>query len=824
MFDSNMFADIILPLPLKQLFTYRIPSEMNNNCTIGKRVVVMFGRKKFYTGIIKFIHKNKPTDYELKDIVSVLDDNPIITNIQFKFWDWLSNYYMCSQGEIMNAALPSGLKLESETKIIYNDIDESQDFKFNIKEESLIYALKTHKILSINKVASILNQKTFVNHIKSLLDKGIIRVEEETKNKYKPKLIAYYTLSKEFEKEEKLKELFKKLEKAPKQLKILVNYLTKTKFKITELLANDILDGIKVNSSILNTMVKKNIFVKEKKEISRFKNYDEKILEPKILSETQSKAYNDINNKFITKDTVLLHGVTSSGKTEIYIHLIKDYLDKGKQILYLLPEIALTAQIINRLKFIFGDLVCVYHSKFNDSERVEIWNSVNSLTSKKQHDYRIILGARSSIFLPFDNLGLIIVDEEHENSYKQQSPSPRYNARDSAIVLSKLHNAKILLATATPSIESYHNVLKGKYALVELQNRYKNIKLPEIKIANIREAYRKKQMKSHFSPTLLQNIKAALDNNEQIILFQNRRGFSPFVECKTCGWIPKCEYCDVSLTYHKYTNELVCHYCGYTVSNFNKCKACSDIAMQTKGFGTEKIEDEITIFFPDIVVKRMDYDTTRNKNSYYKIIKDFEDKKIDILVGTQMVSKGLDFDNVSLVGILNADTLLNYPDFRAYERSYQLMTQVSGRAGRKNKQGKVIIQTSDPKNRIINYVLNNQYNKMLESELSERQKYKYPPFYRLISITLKHKNKQIVDDSSKLMAEKLRILFGSRVLGPEYPIINRIQNKYLKKILLKIEKNKSTTKAKEILDKIFDEIKIIKEYRYVTIVCDVDPL
>ena len=823
MSDKSFFADVILPIPIPKLFTYHIPQNLTDEIKPGKRIVVQFGQKKIYSALVKNIHSNKPSLYKTKDIISVLDNEPIINNIQFLFWQWISEYYMCSLGEVYKAALPSGLKLESETKILPN-INFSDFSNFSENEELIFNALESKNVLTIKETNLLTERKNSLPIIKSLLDKKAIFVEEKLKDTYKPKIEKYVSLKSEITNEE-LNNIFDKLSKAQKQLELLMAYIKLSNFfqpnATTEIKKSDLLKIPNASQQAYTSLIKKNIFTEHKKEISRILNTNKVISEKNILNTYQQKALKEIKENFETKDVVLLHGVTSSGKTEIYIHLINETIKAGKQILYLLPEIALTTQIISRLKNVFGEKIGVYHSKFNDFERVEIWNNI--LDKNNENKYDIVLGVRSSIFLPFSNLGLIIVDEEHENTYKQFDPAPRYNARDAAIVLAKLHNAKTLLGTATPSIETFYNTKNDKFALVELKHRYKNIEMPEIIVADIHRATLKKQMKSIFTPTLLENIQLALDKNKQIILFQNRRGFSPYLQCATCGWIPRCKNCDVSLTYHKHSNSLVCHYCGYTTKVNQTCEACGSSTMQTKGFGTEKIEEEISIFFPDAKVARMDLDSTRSKNAYQKIIQNFENHNIDILIGTQMISKGLDFDDVEVVGILNADSMLYYPDFRAYERSYQLMSQVSGRAGRKNKRGKVIIQTTKPDHKIIKNVIDNDYIGMFNSELIDRKQFRYPPFTRIIKITLKHKNIETLNRASQKFADELKQTFGNRIVGPQSPIINKIQLFYLKTILIKIEKTKSIAKTKQIISKSAIKINTIDNYKNLHIIIDVDP-
>ena len=821
--DENLYTDLIIPVPLPKLFTYNIPEDLISECKIGKRVIVQFGKKKMYTGLIKNIHHTPPS-YETKNILSVIDTEPIINNLQFDFWDWIAGYYMCTLGEIYKAALPAGLKLESETNIsINNHVDYSG---ISEKEEILIGLLTNEESLSINK----LEKETDFNIlpiIKKLLDKNIVNAEERIKKKYKPKYEEYISLPEELKNENYLSEVLEKLKRAKKQSELLINFIYITKYgserfeklkPANEFLKKDVLKHCETSPAHLKALIDKGYLSLQKKEVSRLIAEKYENIEIKELNSYQQKALTKIKKKFEEKNVVLLHGVTSSGKTEIYIKLIEEQLAAGKQVLYLLPEIALTAQITVRLEKIFGDKLGIYHSKFNDNERVEVWENLQS------GKFTLILGVRSSVFLPFDNLGLVIVDEEHENTYKQYNPAPRYNARDASIVLAGLHKAKVLLGTATPSLESFYNSKIEKYALVELSQRYLDIKLPEIIIADVKEARRKKKMKSLFTPEMLEGIKTVLDNKEQIILFQNRRGFAPFTECETCGYIPKCENCDVSLTYHKYSGQLVCHYCGYSERATKKCKACESPAMVTRGFGTQKIEDEIKLFFPEIKISRMDLDSTGSKKAYHKIIYDFENGNTDILIGTQMVSKGLDFDKVALVGIMNADNMLNFPDFRAFERSFQLMAQVSGRAGRKNKQGKVIIQTSDKNHPIIKNVVENDYTAMFSSQLALRKQFKYPPFYHLVELKIKHKQKTVCDAAAVETAKKLRAVFGNRVLGPEAPLISRIKTWYIQVILLKFEKKISQKQVKSILNNTLNKVKATDKFKYVQFSADVDPV
>ncbi|HBF88092.1 MAG TPA: primosomal protein N' [Bacteroidales bacterium] len=821
---TQLFVDLILPLPLPKLFTYEIPEYLHESAKKGKRVVVQFGKKKLYTAVIFCIHNHKPVDYETKNIIDIIDQEPIISERQLDFWQWIATYYMCSLGDVYKAALPSGLKLESETLVYANQNFDKFD-SLNSKEELVFRALEENVSLKVSDLNALFENASSLSTLKSLQDKKAIFLEEQLRDNYKPKFETYISLHAEINNEETIKNAFDKLNRAPKQQDILMAYLHLSKFysskDIVTVRKNDLLQSSLSDSQTLKSLIKKNILTEYDVEIGRIDTRKIHTQDIKPLTAPQQDAFYNIKAAFDIKNVVLLHGVTSSGKTEIYIHLIQEIISQKKQVLYLLPEIALTTQIINRLKNVFGNKVGVYHSKFNDSERVEIWNNV---LKNDESSYDIILGVRSSIFLPFSKLGLIIVDEEHENTYKQFDPSPRYNAKDSAIVLASLHHAKVLFGTATPSFETYFNAKSDKFAYVELAQRYQNIKMPEIIISDIKDARKRKKMKSHFSELLLEQIGETLQNKEQVILFQNRRGFSPYIECEVCNWIPKCVHCDVNLTYHKSTNQMVCHYCGYTHQPFNTCKACGSTSLSTRGFGTEKIEDEIAIFFPEAKVARMDLDSTRSRKSYEKIISEFETKQVDILIGTQMVTKGLDFDNVSLVGVLNADNMLNFPDFRAFERSFQLMVQVSGRAGRKNKEGKVIIQTSDPSHLVIKDIISNDYNHLFINQLKERKQFNYPPYFKLINLTIKHKDIKILNLASKSLASELKSKLKKNVLGPFEPIINRIQNYYLKNILIKLPKDVYLQNNKDLIFEQIIKIKSHNNFKNIDVNIDVDPM
>jgi primosomal protein N' (replication factor Y) len=846
----TLFVDVILPLALPQRYTYRVPFDLNEQIEIGKRVVVQLGRRKLYTAIVHSIHQSPPKAYEAKYIETIVDLNPIVNQIQITFWEWMATYYMCTLGEVMNASLPSGLKLSSETKILLNPTYKQQDEaireclerELNDKEFVLVEALLLKEVVSIQEAAEIVGIKTVYPILKLLLEKNILLIEEELKDRFKPKTEIYVRLTQHAANEENLRLIFDKLEKkAFKQLQLLMAFIKLSeRYSSTphEVKKSDLLQDVSLSTTVLNELIKKNILETYLHTIDRLGSF---VSEGKTvqLSEPQQSAEIQILKEFESKEVVLLHGITSSGKTEIYIKLIEEQIKKGKQVLFLLPEIALTTQIINRIRKFFGELVGVYHSKFNENERVEVWNKVLAKEANKQDltganpsaveqtklsfKHQIIIGARSALFLPFTNLGLIVVDEEHDTSYKQYDPAPRYNARDAAIVLAKLHRAKTLLGSATPAIETYYNAQQNKFGYVQLNERFGGVQLPEICIADVKEAKKKKLMKSHFTPLLLESIGLALEQKEQVILFQNRRGFAPMLECNSCAWVPQCTQCDVSLTYHKNVNLLKCHYCGYSTQLPKKCEACGSSELFTKGFGTEKIEEELAIFFPEAKIARMDLDTTRSKYAYQHLLQSFEERNIDILVGTQMVTKGLDFDNVSLVGVLNADTMLHFPDFRSFERSYQLMAQVSGRAGRNAKRGKVIIQTYSPGHQVIQTVLDNDWKNFYDAQLHERNKYNYPPFHRLIRLILKHKDVNILNNAAMDLADSLRLKFANRVLGPEFPAVSRVRNYYLKNILIKLDKDISIAKSKQSLAEMLFELKQISEYKSLVILTDVDP-
>ena len=826
----TLFADVLLPLPLKGYFTYRIPFEMNDMIKPGQRVVIQFGKKKIYTALVRKVHEIPPIAYAVKYILSVLDSEAIVNEKQFLLWEWIADYYMCAIGEVMNAALPASFKLASETRILINPDFDGDFSQFNEYEMLVAEALVSRESLTVSEVTEITGLQKTIPLIKTLIEKAVIITEEEIAERYKPKIETYVRLCEPYANEKALMDIFDKLEKkAFRQLQVLQSFLQLTGFFQTfdnEIKKSELLKNPDFSDAQIKSLIEKGVFEVFEKEQSRLEGADAfSTVEDIVLSDEQQLAYDSIKQGFEQKSVVLLHGVTSSGKTEIYIKLIDEVIQQGKQVLYLLPEIALTAQIINRLQKFFGNKAGVYHSKYSENQRVEVWGKV-ILASQgfDNENHTIILGARSALFLPFDKLGLIIVDEEHDSSYKQYDPAPRYNARDAAIYLGAMHDAKTVLGSATPAVETYFNALTQKYDLVEINQRYGGMELPEIVIADLKIETRQKTMLSHFSSVLINHIESALAKKQQVILFQNRRGFSLRLECDSCHYMPECKNCDVTLIYHKHLNQLRCHYCGYSTHIPEKCPECGSTGMMMKGFGTEKIEEDLSVIFPKASIERMDLDTTRSKNAYRRIISDFEDRKIDILVGTQMVTKGLDFDNVSVVGILNADNMISYPDFRSFERSFQLMAQVSGRAGRKGERGKVIIQTYNPKHEVIKDVIRTDYLSMFNSQIIERKTFKYPPFFRLIKITLKHKDADILNKAAAEFATTLRKAFEKRVLGPEFPMVSRVKNMYLKDILLKIEKETSLHQAKEQLRFIVEQFMQTKKYSQIRMLIDVDPI
>ena len=813
------FINVILPIPLERSFTYSITEEEATLLQPGMRVAVPFGKSKIYTGIVHGVHQNPPEAYEAKEIHQLLDDYPIINPIQLKHWEWIASYYMCTLGEVVRSALPSAFLLESETLVLRNteyEVDENE----LLDDEFLVFeALQHQSILKVQEVSAIIERKNVLPILQRLLEKKIIVLKEEVYEQYRPKLVRYVKLGAEYGADDKLEELLKSLTRAPKQSQVVLTLFQLQGRSQKPIKVSELEKASNTSKAVIKSLVDKGILEEYFIKTDRI-NYDGSSdeSETKDLNEYQKSALIDIKAAFKEKKVTLLKGVTSSGKTEVYVKLIEECLEKGLQALYLLPEIALTTQLISRLQEYFGEKIAVYHSKYNVQERVEVWQNVLQSKQKAQ----LVIGARSAMYLPFGKLGLVIVDEEHESSFKQFDPAPRYHARDAAIVLGNLHNANVLLGSATPSVETYHNAKTGKYGYTEITRRYGNVLMPEIELVDIKEATRKKRMKGHFSERLFLEMQETLIEGNQIILFQNRRGFAPLLECLTCGHTPQCPNCDVSLTYHQFKNQLRCHYCGHHTALPESCFACGSPDLDTKGFGTEQIEKEVKGLFPDAKVGRMDLDTTRGKHGYEKIITAFEQQELDILVGTQMLTKGLDFRNVNLVGVMNADSLLNFPDYRAHERTYQLLTQVSGRAGRTKKRGKVIIQTYNPYHQILKQVTTSDYEGMYIEQLYEREQFKYPPVNRIIKVTFKHKNYNVLNEAADWFAGALRSNFGGTVLGPEYPPVARIRNQYLKHLVVKVQKVQSLAQTKANIRRIEKSFKAVAMYRSVRVIYNVD--
>lgn len=812
------FIDVILPIPLQRLFTYSITEAEAQFLQQGMRVAVPFGKSKVYTALVYKIHQTAPEIYEAKEIQQILDEQPIVTKQQLQHWEWISSYYMSSLGEVFRSAVPSAFLLESETTISKRNDSEVDENELKDDEFLIFEALQHQSLLKIQEISSILGKKKVLPVLKRLIDKEVIQVYEEIYEQYKPKLVRYVKLHTKYTSEESLQQLLDSLNRAKKQREVILTLFSISATTKKPITVKELTKQSKASSAVIKALIDKEILSAYYIQQDRIAYNGDETEASKSLNEYQAEAYETIETAFKTQDVCLLYGITSSGKTEVYVKLIEEIIKTGKQILYLLPEIALTTQLITRLQQYFGEKVAIYHSKYSVHERVEVWNNVLENKPKAQ----IVLGARSSLLLPFSNLGLIIVDEEHETSFKQFDPAPRYHARDAAIVLAKLHQGKIVLGSATPSVESYYNVQTNKYALATITRRYGNVLLPDMELVDIKEKHRKKRMKGHFSDRLLEEIEETLENGEQVILFQNRRGYAPIIECNTCGHSPQCPNCDVSLTFHQYKNQLRCHYCSHHIAMQQQCLACGSHELDSKGFGTQQIEEELKELLPDIKIGRMDLDTTRGKYGYQKIISAFEQQEIQILVGTQMLTKGLDFRNVNLVGIMNADSMLNFPDFRAHERSFQLIQQVAGRAGRTKKRGKVIVQTYNPYHQILQQVSVGDYEGMYKDQINDRRQFHYPPFYRLVKITLKHKEYNRVNESAAWFAKSLRNSFDDNVLGPEFPPVARIRNLYLKHILLKIPKQQSLAKTKDVINRIKNSFSSIANYRSVRVIIDVD--
>lgn len=813
------FINVILPIRLEQLFTYRVSQSESEFLRPGMRVAVPFGKTKIFTALVNEVSVAKPVVYEAKEIHQILDEHAIVNPVQLRHWHWIANYYMCTVGEVFRSAVPSAFLLESETLILKNENAEVDESTLKDDEFLILEALQYQAILKVHEVATIVERKNILPVLNRLIDKDLILLKEELFEQYKPKLVRYVKLGEDYQAEDKLEILLKSLTRAPQQSRVILSLfqqqaISKKPIKVSEL---ELASG--GSKAVIKALINKKILEEYHIQKDRIV-YDgnKENSELKNLNEYQDSALKDIHESFKSEKVTLLKGVTSSGKTEVYVKLIEECLQTNKQALYLLPEIALTTQLIGRLKMYFGEKVAVYHSKYNVQERVEVWNNVVGNKSKAQ----IVIGARSALFLPFSNLGLVIVDEEHESSFKQFDPAPRYHARDAAIVLAQLHKANILLGSATPSIESFKNAKTGKYGYAEITRRYGNVLMPDIELVDVKEQSRKRRMKGHFSERLLEEITETLELGEQVILFQNRRGFAPITECTTCGHSPQCPNCDVSLTYHQFKKQLRCHYCSHYIALPESCLACGTASLDTKGFGTEQVEEELNTLFPDAKIGRMDLDSTRGKHGYERIITAFEQQELDVLVGTQMLTKGLDFRNVNLVGIMNADSLLNFPDYRAHERSFQLLTQVSGRAGRTKKRGKVIIQSYNPYHQILKQVSTHNYDEMYKEQIYEREQFKYPPTNRIIKITFKHKEYNKLNEATEWFAKALRNAFGVSVLGPEFPPVARIRNQFLKHILIKVENRQSLKHAKSNIKRIEKSFNSVAYYRSVRVIYNVD--
>lgn len=819
MADLATFADVIVPVAIPDLLTYRIPREIEADVRVGQRVIVRLGKRKLHTGVIARLHGNPPKNYQAKTIEYLLDEIPVVTPKQLKFWSWLAEYYLCTLGEVMGAALPSSMKLASETRIVPLPSDDLDTGLLTDREFLILEALEVQKRLQVDEIAEIIGIKTVQPLINSLIKKGFATTEEELRHRYRPKYEETLELIEDYRNDESLNELISELEKrAPKQSDLVLAYLREAPDLNEELAKVPLQKKAGVASSVAKALVEKGVFRLKRREVNRISSFEGETRESLKLSPPQEKALEQTLRLLESKDVVLMHGVTGSGKTEVYVKLIEEAIEKGGQVLYLLPEIALTTQLIERLRVYFGDEVGVYHSRFNQQERAEVW-----LKMLGEQPYKVILGARSSVFLPFQNLQLVIVDEEHESSFKQFRPAPRYNGRDASVVLALQAKAKVVMGSATPAIETYFNAQQGRYGLVELNERYGGIQMPEILCADIRRELARKTMRANFTGFLVEAMEETLKKKKQIILFQNRRGYAPLWRCLTCGWVPECDRCDVSLTYHKRHHHLNCHYCGFTQQPPVKCKACGSSQLADVGFGTERIEEDLKEIFPDAMVARMDLDTTRSKHAYIDLITSFERGEIDILVGTQMVTKGLDFENVALVGVLSADQMLRFPDFRAFERAYQLMTQVAGRAGRKGERGKVIIQTYDPDHWVLRLIIDGNYHKLFEREMIERKGYRYPPHVRLIRLDIRHRKQGFARTSAVKLADALRIELGSRVVGPEAPYIERVNNYYHQHILIKIERQASMQRFREVLSSTLETFFAERDNRSVRVIPDVDP-
>lgn len=823
------YANVILPLPLADTFTYALPAHLEDKVQVGCRLIVPFGARKMYAGVVTDLTDHAPEgNFQIKEALELMDSYPVVTPMQLRLWRWIADYYLCTIGDVLKAAMPSGMKLESESVVVLN-VDYDNEEPLSPGEQVLLEALEQKPEQKVSALQELLPSRNVLPLVKHLLDKGIVVMKETVKRTYKAKTVSCVRLTEAYFSEAKLKLALMEMKQARKQQELLDAYFLLSRADVALKLQNrQLLVEVERatllektgNPSLLRALKERGILETYDKAVTRLSTDalpQELVLHP--LSEAQQQAFDEIHSSFEQHDITLLQGITGSGKTEVYIHLIREALSRGGQVLYLLPEIVLTAQLVERLKRVFGNRLGVYHSKYPDAERVEVWQKQLS-----DEPYDIIVGVRSSVFLPFRNLQLVIVDEEHETSFKQQDPAPRYHGRSVALVLAQLSRAKTLLGTATPSVESYYLAQTGKYGLVHLQERFSQVQLPEILVADIKELRRKKEMKGFFSPQLLTAMRVALERKEQVILFQNRRGYSPHVECHTCGWTPRCEHCDVSLTYHKGANHLTCHYCGAVYAIPERCPNCGDAELRHQGYGTERIQDEIQALFPDARVGRMDLDTTRSKQAYEQLIADFQHGRLDILVGTQMVTKGLDFEHVSVVGILSADGMLNMPDFRSYERAFHMMVQVAGRAGRRQRRGLVVLQTYNPDNEVINQVAQSDFEAMYRQQMEERELFNYPPLSRIVYVYIKHKDQHVAHGLASEMSHYLRQIFGPRVLGPDTPHVGRIQTFYIRKIMLKIEVGANMRDARQRLRQVQAYLLAQPAYKGAQVYYDADPV
>jgi len=821
--EEILYARVILPLAVEGTFTYVVPEELRKLVSPGSRVLVSFGKKRIYTALVKDLISESPPDFKTKPILDVLDKLALVGEKQLQLWDWMSDYYMCTIGEVMRAALPSGLRPESESRARSNSAYVDQG-DLDSYERLLLEVIKDQGEVKLENLQLSGISKNPLRILKQLVDKGAVELNEFIRSSVSRRRVSYIRFTTSYESEESLLCLLDQLKRAPRQGELVEKMLQLSegdKILHNPLLLKKDLLKLGAGPGALTALIKKKVLEQIDREELGAGSDLEPTRKPFTLNKEQSAAIDGIRNQFQLHQSVLLQGVTSSGKTELYIHLIDEMLRKNRQVLYLLPEIALTTQIIQRMRQVFGSRVGVYHSRYSDSERIHVYRNLLGLT--EDQTYSVIIGVRSAIFLPYKKLGLIIIDEEHETTFKQHDPAPRYHARDTAQVLALYQDARVLLGTATPSFETLYNSRTNKFGFVNIPSRYGNVKAPEVILANTRVAKKRKQLVSHFTPELVQGITDALANKEQIILFQNRRGYSNYIICNECSYIPKCSRCDVSLTYHRISGKLECHYCGHKEAVPGACPSCSSTTMSMKGFGTEKIEDELAMVFEGARVGRLDTDAARSAKGYEKIIASFESGNLDILVGTQILSKGLDFENVSLVGVLDADSMLHFPDFRAFERSFQLIYQVSGRAGRRSKQGKVIIQTMDPDHPVIRYICNADYEGLYADQMEERQIFGYPPFRRMIRVTFRHKIPSILDGACDLATRELKDIFTSRVYGPQYPPVRKVHNHFIKQIILKVEREASYERARELLKEVLQGISSREVFRSIRISIDVDP-